>query len=394
MTTLTAELYRKPLFDPNDSLFRRCLTTTSALGAVMVLAMLIAPVRNHVINRVEQLPPRFAKLILEPPKQMSTLPVPKPLPAGDQLRHGAAVDAGGGGGGGGGPSPVPVEHPGPIAVRALENGGHIAVRALGPGNGTAGRARAQAEVGAALVSSTSSIASSLDGLSSSLQRSTALDASGPTASVAGPGGRGRLRGVRAARSDGQLNGGAGGIAGGGSSADLGNSVVVGSLVSIGGGSGGGWGPGSGGGSGGGIGGGTGTGFGTGTGPGSGSGSGGGMGSGTGTGIGSGSGPGRGAAPGVYRSNASLLAVIQRYSAGIQYCYGNELKRDPSLRGKLVVALTVSAAGDVVEATVVQNSVGSSRLAECALSQMRDWKFPPIAEGLTAFQAPFVFTPPS
>jgi TonB family protein len=97
---------------------------------------------------------------------------------------------------------------------------------------------------------------------------------------------------------------------------------------------------------------------------------------------------------VYRSNASLLAVIQKYAAGIQYCYGNELKRDPTLRGKLVVAITVDAAGEVIEATVVQNSIGSPRLAECALSQIREWHFPAIAEGVTAFQAPFVFTPPN
>jgi TonB family protein len=129
--------------------------------------------------------------------------------------------------------------------------------------------------------------------------------------------------------------------------------------------------------------------------------GGGSGGGNGTGVGGGVGPGSGGggkrgayAPGVYRSNASLLAVIQKYAAGIQYCYGNELKRDPTLRGKLVVAITVAANGDVIEVTVVQNTVGSERLASCALSQIRDWKFPPIPEGVTAFQAPFVFTPPS
>ena len=100
-----------------------------------------------------------------------------------------------------------------------------------------------------------------------------------------------------------------------------------------------------------------------------------------------------ARPGVYRSNASLLAVVQRYSAGIQYCYGNELKRDPSLEGRLVVAITVAASGRVLDVRVVQNTVRSERLAPCALSQIANWRFPPIAEGVTAFQAPFVFTPP-
>ena len=87
-------------------------------------------------------------------------------------------------------------------------------------------------------------------------------------------------------------------------------------------------------------------------------------------------------------------MIQKYAAGIQYCYGNELKRDPGLKGKLVVALTVAASGQVTEAVVVQNTVGSSRLASCAIAQIKEWRFPPIAEGSTTFQAPFVFTPPN
>lgn len=102
----------------------------------------------------------------------------------------------------------------------------------------------------------------------------------------------------------------------------------------------------------------------------------------------------GSGPGVYRTNASLLAVIQRYAAGIQYCYETELKRDPGLTGKLVVAMTVAASGTVTEASVVQNTVRSERLTTCALSQIRDWKFPAIPEGVTTFQAPFVFTPPN
>jgi TonB family protein len=107
-----------------------------------------------------------------------------------------------------------------------------------------------------------------------------------------------------------------------------------------------------------------------------------------------SGPSAGSAPGVYRSNASLLAVIRKYAAGIQFCYDSELKRDPGLKGKLVVALTISAAGQVTEARVIQNTLGSDRLASCALSQIRDWRFPAIPKGVTTFQAPFVFTPPN
>ena len=43
--------------------------------------------------------------------------------------------------------------------------------------------------------------------------------------------------------------------------------------------------------------------------------------------------------------------------------------------------------------ISENTVRSERLAECALSQIREWKFPRIESGVTTFQAPFVFTPP-
>jgi TonB family protein len=166
--------------------------------------------------------------------------------------------------------------------------------------------------------------------------------------------RARTRNVGTGRSDGQLGAVGNGIAGSGASVDLGGSAVEGSMVAIG-------------------------------------------------SLapaqvaqdraGAEGGIGAGSRPGVYRTNASLLAVIQKYAAGIQYCYESELKRDESLRGKLVVAMTVTAAGSVQEATVVRNTLGSERLATCALSQIRSWKFPPISGGLTTFQAPFVFTPP-
>lgn len=113
----------------------------------------------------------------------------------------------------------------------------------------------------------------------------------------------------------------------------------------------------------------------------------------GAGGGSGSIDGTGAAPGVYRSTASLSAIIRKYAAGIQYCYENELKHDPGLEGKMVVVISVAADGRVVEVSIASDGVGSPGVRECVLAQIRGWKFPPIAEGTTSFQVPFVFTPP-
>jgi outer membrane biosynthesis protein TonB len=95
----------------------------------------------------------------------------------------------------------------------------------------------------------------------------------------------------------------------------------------------------------------------------------------------------------HRSNAALLAVVRRYAPGIEFCYDNELKRSPGLRGKLVAAITVAASGKVTEVRLVQDTVKSSRLAGCMLAQIREWKFPAVSSGSTTFRTPFVFTPP-
>lgn len=108
--------------------------------------------------------------------------------------------------------------------------------------------------------------------------------------------------------------------------------------------------------------------------------------------------GSGASAGVTRGNAartnsSLLAVVRRYAPGIQFCYDNELKRTPGLRGKIVAALTVTASGTVSDVRIVSDSVGSQRLTSCVLAQIREWRFPAVSGGAVVFKTPFVFTPP-
>ena len=92
----TAE-YRRPLFDPNDVLFMRCLTTCAIFAVLLVIAVQLIPaLPPKPVVRVEELPQRFAKLILEPVKKAP----PTVLPAGEQV-HTAKKEPGGGGGGGG-----------------------------------------------------------------------------------------------------------------------------------------------------------------------------------------------------------------------------------------------------------------------------------------------------
>jgi TonB family protein len=378
-----------------DGLFHRCLGGAATAGAVFLAIVMLAPLPKQIMEMAAADAPRVARIMFTAPPAVPLLPAPTPLGGTPGLRPGPVGEG-------------PPEGTGPKGPLAAKLGPGTGVpgpgggkgASPGLGTGVAGRARAM-QVAAQLDGATSALESSLQGLSSLGASSGGGNASAALAR--------RVSSVGTARSEAQVaSAGAGPGNGVGGGADLGGSAVRGASVSVGslvGGVGGdplgGGGPGRGGqGGGGGMGGGSGGGVGTGSGMGSGGSGGGGLGGnglpagGGGGGTGGGPGGSGTAGPGVYRSNASLMAVIQKYSAGIQFCYSNELKRHEGLKGKLVVSLVVNAAGEVVDADVIQNTLGSAALSNCALAQIREWKFPAIPAGNTAFQVPFVFTPPN
>lgn len=399
MTTATHSLvspYKQSTFVELDPLLRRCLSISAAIGVVFLIAVFLTPRRSLEITKVEEVPERFAKLILEnkpaPPPVVIAKSAPKEKPA-----PGPKADGGGGGGGGGG-SPAP--GPDKIVARPTRPGARPAsslAPAARPSGGGAGRARAEAEVSQQLADVTGSLSGLISEVTTTLSKGAGIDDI--------PASRRPRRGaVRSGRSGAEVGTvpsgpgiGTGDLALADSGPLRGTVLDIGLITRVGGtgnglGTGDG-GPGSGTGSGGGHGSGHGSGTGSGTGPGSGSGSGGGHGGGRGTGTGDGSGPGAGETGGDIRSDASLLAVVRKYAAGIRFCYDTELKRDPALRGKLVVAITVAASGAVLEARPVQDTLGSSALTSCALAQIKSWKFSQVPDGVVTFQAPFVFTPP-
>lgn len=378
-----------------DGLFHRCLGGSTVAGAIFLAVVMLAPLPKRVMRLAASDAPRVARILFTPVPAVPPPPAVTPLGGTPGLRPGPLGDG-------------PPEGTGPKGPLASKLGPGTGVpgpgggkgASPGLGTGAAGRARAM-QVAAQLSGATSALENSLAGLGD-------LGSVGASSGRTGAALAKRVSSVGGARSDAQVASPGGRLSGVGGGADLGGSSVRGASVSVGslvGGVGGdplgGGGPGRGGqGGGGGMGGGSGGGVGTGTGMGNGGSGGGGLGGNGlpagGGGGGTGGGPGGSgvAGPGIYRSNASLMAVIQKYSAGIQFCYSNELKRNEGLKGKLVVALVVSAAGEVVDADVIQNTLGSSALSSCALSQIRDWKFPAIPAGTTAFQVPFVFTPPN
>ena len=298
----------------------------------------IVPAPPEALSEITVLPPRHLR-----PKPAAPAAAPAPAPVAAPKPAAAA-------------SPAPVAPPKPMTAAAPQP-----VVAPPRNTGSAGRERARHEVAQQVASVAGSVNQVLADLSTSLASTDNIPAA--SSSQAG----GRRRAVRAGRSDGQLGAVSGGVStagAGAGEAGLGTALIaIEAVTQVGG-----------------------TGLG-----GSGTGGVGGAGA-AGSPDGEVGGTGSGASAGG-RSNASLLAVVRRYAPGIQFCYDNELKRNSSLRGKIVLGLVVAATGEVVDVQIVEDTLGAAAMRDCVLAQVRAWRFPAVAGGNVGFRTPFVFTPP-
>lgn len=342
-----ARAYRLPwhviLIGEMDTRTRRSFAVAGALGVVVLGVLLFAPAPVRETPTLEAIPERLARLILDEEKPKTAPPAPRAqasLPAAEAPA----------------PAPKVVEAPKPAAQPAPSKSERAPRRVervaqaprVAPDQGLVGRREAEAAT-RALASTSKALDATLAKLSSALPAGDA-----PAAPVAGAA-RGRLRRGRGQEALGGVESGVAATApasGGPVLLAAGLSVEIGE-----------WSAGSGAG-------------------------------GTGTGAAGGAAGGRGAVAGggEVRSNASLLAVLQRYAPGIRYCYDNALKRDATLGGKLVLRLTVEADGSVSETQVLEDGLGSSEVLDCVLAQVKAWDFGAVPAGRVSFRAPFVFTP--
>lgn len=88
----------------------------------------------------------------------------------------------------------------------------------------------------------------------------------------------------------------------------------------------------------------------------------------------------------------LAAYVRGRKSAIQQCYEKELKRNPTLKGKVVVRFTINTTGRAIEIDIEENSLGSEAVAACIKTVIRGWVFPfkPPSDVPVAY--PFVFAP--
>ena len=89
---------------------------------------------------------------------------------------------------------------------------------------------------------------------------------------------------------------------------------------------------------------------------------------------------------------ALARYIKTRLKAIQGCYEKELKRNPSLKGKVLVRFNILPSGRTGEIEIEENTLGGDAVASCIRTAVRGWTFPFKPDDEVPVAYPFVFTP--
>lgn len=91
--------------------------------------------------------------------------------------------------------------------------------------------------------------------------------------------------------------------------------------------------------------------------------------------------------------ALVQRQIKQRLKSITRCYESELRKNPSLAGKVTVTFTIQERGNVTDAKASENTTGSPGVADCVTRAISRFRFNPGPDGgSVTFRYPFVFQP--
>lgn len=93
-----------------------------------------------------------------------------------------------------------------------------------------------------------------------------------------------------------------------------------------------------------------------------------------------------------RSSRVISRVVASHTGAIRYAYNRELRKNPALRGKIVLTFTIAPEGSVTECKVEESEMNWPPLENSLVRMVRGWKFPEIPEGTVTVSYPLVFFP--
>lgn len=94
-------------------------------------------------------------------------------------------------------------------------------------------------------------------------------------------------------------------------------------------------------------------------------------------------------------SATVVRMIRTRISAIQACYEQQLRRNPTLNGKVTVEFTIQVSGGVSGVHATENTTSDDAVANCVTGIVGRFRFNPgPADGSVVFSYPFVFAPQS
>jgi TonB family protein len=93
-----------------------------------------------------------------------------------------------------------------------------------------------------------------------------------------------------------------------------------------------------------------------------------------------------------RDITAINAVVTSHKVSVRMSYERFLKKIPDLAGKITIRFTIDAEGNVTRLEIMENTTGNKELEEEILHKIKMWKFEAIAEGDVTVTYPLVFQP--
>ncbi len=89
----------------------------------------------------------------------------------------------------------------------------------------------------------------------------------------------------------------------------------------------------------------------------------------------------------------VVAQFKARMRAIQICYEQQLRRNPSLSGKVTVQFTIEQSGSISKASATDNTTNDAAVAACVVDTVKRFRFNPGPEGgSVSFSYPIVFAP--
>jgi len=73
-----------------------------------------------------------------------------------------------------------------------------------------------------------------------------------------------------------------------------------------------------------------------------------------------------------RNPEDITRIVNAHKPALQYCYQRELKRNPNLRGKMVVRFTITPKGTVRDVKILSSTLKSEHVERCVISRISRW----------------------